>query len=89
MLLLDADEHLSFANSAATRLVPDAVGLSLPRLDALLGTPAVAWLQAAQRGEARAAEPPLARLPDGNAVRAVCDEFDRRLPRRAITATTA
>jgi PAS domain S-box-containing protein len=55
------------ALSAATRLVPDAVGLSLPRLEALFGAPAVAWLQAAQRGEARAAEPPLARLPDGSA----------------------
>ncbi|MBL0092291.1 MAG: PAS domain S-box protein [Piscinibacter sp.] len=67
VLLLDAAGQVSFANSAATRLVPDAVGLSLPRLEALFGAPAVAWLQAAQRGEARAAEPPLARLPDGSA----------------------
>jgi Domain of unknown function (DUF4129) len=30
-----------------------------------------------------------ARLPDGNAVLAVCDEFDARLPRRVAAATTA
>jgi hypothetical protein len=30
-----------------------------------------------------------ARLPDGNAVLAVCEEFDARLPRRVATTTTA
>ncbi len=76
VLLLDAAGQVSFANGAATRLVPGAVGLSLPRLDALLGAPAVAWLQAAQRGEARAAEPPVARPPDGNAVTLVWRRLD-------------
>ena len=65
VLLLDAGGEVRFANSAATRLLPVAAGQALSAMAPLLGEPATAWLLAAQRGQARAAEPPLARLPDG------------------------
>jgi len=65
VLLLDAAGLVLFANGAAARLVPGAVGLPLARLEPLIGAAAAAWLQRAQRGEARAAEAPAVRLPDG------------------------
>jgi len=65
VLLLEPGGSVGFANRAALRLVPGVVGHRPEALAPWLGEAASAWLQAAQAGAARAAEPPLASLPDG------------------------
>ncbi|MFT3956585.1 MAG: PAS domain S-box protein [Piscinibacter sp.] len=65
VLLLDAGGQVLFANTAAGAVVPGIAGKPLTALAGVLGDAGMAWLQAALRGTPRAAEPPLARLPDG------------------------
>ena len=65
VLLLDGAGQVLFANAAATAVVPGVAGKPLTALSGVLGEAGMAWLQAALRGAPRAAEPPLARLPDG------------------------
>ncbi len=65
VLLFDADGVVAFANRAAQTSLAAALGQGVGALAPLLGTAAAEWLQAAQRGDARAAEPPLAELVDG------------------------
>ena len=63
VLVFDARGHVSFANTAALRLVPCEPGGALAQLP--LGAPALAWLQSAIAGGPRNADPPHAQLGDG------------------------
>lgn len=63
--VLDLGATVAFANTAALRLVPQALGAPLEQLRGALGDAATDWLLAAQAGRARGAEPPPATLPDG------------------------
>lgn len=64
VLLFDAEGVVAFANRAAQQALQGAVGQGVASLAPWLGAPATDWLQAAQRGAPRAAEPPPAELPD-------------------------
>ena len=57
VLLFDSRAQVAFANIAALRLVPGALGQPVAQLHAALGTAAGEWLQAALTGRPRAAEP--------------------------------
>ncbi len=65
VLLFDAEGVVAFANRAAQVPLASAVGQGVAALGPLVGAAAAEWLQAAQRGEARAADPPLAELAGG------------------------
>jgi PAS domain S-box-containing protein len=63
--VLDLRAQVIFANTAALRLLPNALGQSLEQLRPALGAAAADWLLAAHAGRARSAEPPPVLLPDG------------------------
>lgn len=63
--VLDPRAQLVFANTAALRLLPNALGHSLEQLRPAFGPAATDWLLAAHAGRARGAEPPPVVLPDG------------------------
>jgi PAS domain S-box-containing protein len=65
VLLLDGAGQVLFANAAAAALMPGLSGQPFTVLATRLGEAPAAWLQAALRGGARAAEPPPVQLPDG------------------------
>ena len=64
VLLFDADGVVAFANRAAHGPLQGVVGQGVAALSPWLGAAATEWLQAAQRGAPRAAEPPPAELQD-------------------------
>jgi PAS domain S-box-containing protein len=65
VLLLDGAGQVLFTNGAAAALMPGVSGQPFSVLATRLGGAPAAWLQAALRGGARAAEPPLVQTPDG------------------------
>lgn len=65
VLLLDAEGVVQMSNTSARQLCEGVVGQRVDALARWLGDDAAAWLQAAQRGGVRAAEPPIATLADG------------------------
>jgi PAS domain S-box-containing protein len=65
VVLFDATGVVIFANRAAQHLASGLVGQSVAAIAPWLGETAASWLQAAQRGGVRRADPPVAELKDG------------------------
>lgn len=65
VLLFDAEGAVQMANASALVACSGVVGQRVEALGPWLGEAAVGWLQAAQRGGPRAADPPAATLADG------------------------
>jgi PAS domain S-box-containing protein len=68
VLLFDVEGAIAFANRAAHGLLRGSVWHGAVDLSPWLGAAATEWLRAAQQGEVRSAEPPVAVLVDGRRV---------------------
>ncbi|MEO8079787.1 MAG: PAS domain S-box protein, partial [Caldimonas sp.] len=77
ILVFDARARVSFANTAALRLVPCEAGTPVARLEGSLGRDAVLWLAEAAIGEPAAA-PPMARLSGGREAALAWQRLDDR-----------
>jgi PAS domain S-box-containing protein len=69
LLLLDRRGHVSFANTAALRLLPVQADASIAEWSAALGEAAAQWIAQALTAHGASGPPPLAQLRDGRRAR--------------------
>ena len=68
VVVFDAGARVVLANTAALRLLPCDVGLSVEQFQAALGAAAVRWLRRAATTPHEPGLPPIVRLPDGRSI---------------------